>query len=123
MAHGTRKERRLKDFHIRHALNGTEKIISHISSTGRRSYFQCDGFRANLTDSENNDNSVDIHDKKLGTVFDFFGCYYHGCKCIKGDRKHKPTHPQSRQTADHLYLATLDRQMYIEEQGYEYVSL
>ena len=118
-----KKREGVKDFHITHALNGTEKRISHISSTGRRSYFRCDGFRANLRDSENNDNSVDSHDKMLGTVFDFFGCYYHGCKCIKGDRKHKPIHPQTRQTADQLYQATLDRQKYIEEQGYEYVSM
>ena len=104
----------VNDFHITHALNGTEKRIPHISSTGRRSYYRCDGFQ---------ENSVESQDKNLGTVFDFLGCYYHGCKCIKGDRKYKPIHPQTRQTVDQLYQATLDRQKYIEGQGYKYVSM
>ena len=90
----------VKDFHITHALNGTEKRIPYSSSSGRRSYFRCDGFR----ESHNHDHNVN----NIGTVWDFLGCYYHGCKCIKGDRKYKPLHPQTRQTADQLYEATIN---------------
>ena len=105
----------VKDFHITHALNGTEKRIPHISSSGRRSYFRCDGFR----ESHNHDHNVN----NIGTIWDFLGCYYHGCKCIKGDRKYKPLHPQTRQTADQLYEATINRQKYLEGLGYKYISI
>ena len=39
----------VKEFHITHALKGTEKRIPHISSSGRKSYFHCDGFRETMT--------------------------------------------------------------------------
>ena len=117
-----KKREGVKDFHIIHALNGTEKRIQHTSSTGRRSYgtFAVMDFRKLL--------SIPIIMKfYLVTVIKILGLFGNSlavnimeCVCIKGDRKYKHIHPQMRQTADKLYQATLDRQRYIEELGYKY---
>ena len=111
------KRKGVIDFHITLPLNGTEKRVSHISSSGRRSYYFCDGFR----ESHNYDHDVN----NIGTIWDFLGRHYHGCKftCIKQDRKYKPLHPHTRQTADQFYEATINRQKYHKILGYKYISI
>ena len=40
-------------FQITHALNGVEKRIPHISTSGKRSYYLCDGYFESHEDPEN----------------------------------------------------------------------
>ena len=48
------KKKGVIDFQITVPLNGTEKRVSHISSSGRRSYYLCDGFRESHNHNVNN---------------------------------------------------------------------
>ena len=100
-------------FQITHALNGVEKRIPHISTSGKRSYYRCDGYFESHEDPEN----------PVKIIFEYLGCFYHAHTCLKFDRKRKPLHPQNKQTADQLYKNTLDRQRYMENLGYQYVSV
>ena len=95
------------NYHIVHAINGTEKRIPHTSATGGRSHFRCDGWHA-----------------ESRTIFEFLGCRAHCCPtCYTGDARHKIRHPNTNQTMNQLYLSTLKRQQYLEGQDYNYVSI
>ena len=102
------------NYHITHALNGMEKRIPHTSKSGRKTFLRVDGFH---------DYGHQNSDQNSGLCLDFHGCRYHGHSCIKGDRQHKPLHPHTKQTADQLYQATLDRENYIKSLGFDYVSI
>ena len=102
------------NYHIKHALNGMEKRIPHTSKSGRKTFLRVDGFH---------DYGHQNSDQNSGLCLDFHGCRYHGHSCIKGDRQHKPLHPHTKQTADQLYQATLDRENYIKSLCFDYVSI
>ena len=87
------------NYHIVHAINGTEKCIPHTSATRRKSHFRCDGWHVESC-----------------TIFEFLA---HCCPtCYTGDAWHKICHPNTNQT-----MPTLKRQQYLEGQDYNYVSV
>jgi len=54
------------------------------------------------------------------TVFEFHGCYFHGCKkCFK---KRNQTVAGSNLTADEAFSRTLQRKQYIESKGYTVIE-
>ena len=98
------------NFKITHALNGIEKRIPHRGPKGNRSYFRCDGFR-----EEENGKT---------TVWEFLGCRTHGCPtCYTGENRHKILHPNTGQSMNQLYFATIKRQQYLEDLNHAYVSM
>ena len=52
-------------FQITHALNGVEKRIPHISMSGKRSYYRCDGYFESNEDPEN----------PVKIIFEYLGCF------------------------------------------------
>ena len=85
--------------HIQHARNMGEKVIT----VGSRSY------------------KVDGYHEETKTVFEFFGCYYHGCPVCYRDREKKPA--GFCQTMEDAYQETLTRVAELEKAGYEVVTV
>lgn len=50
------------------------------------------------------------------SVYEFNGCLWHGCPYCYPNRSDKL--PMVGQSAEHLYARTLDRQRFLEQQGY-----
>ena len=85
----------INDYHIQHALNGTEKKIEYRNTNGKHSFYHVDGFHKD--------------GRSFGTVLEFLGCMIHGHKCLNHARD-KPLFPNSKQTPHQLYQASLLRQ-------------
>ena len=96
-----------EDYHIVHALNGSEHRVPHHGPSGRKSYYRLDG-----------------HHVESHTAFEFLGCKTHGCpRCITGNARNMVLHPNTRQTIQQLYSATMKRQEYLQQMNYQYVSI
>ena len=83
-----------KNIHIQHALNGGEYQIGS---------FSVDGF-----------------DRSSNTVFEFFGCLYHGCQSCYKNRQYK--NPFSLKTMADLYNETQNRLAAIQSLKYTVVT-
>ncbi|XP_022295019.2 uncharacterized protein LOC111105138 [Crassostrea virginica] len=67
--------------------------------------------------------TVDGYDESTRTVYEFYGCYWHGCPVCYPDLVTE-THPhQTRCTYQSLYERTLIRENSLKEQGYIIVSM
>ena len=65
-----------KQMHICHALNGGEKVVTSTN-------YRADGYSEQICISESTGKS----EKKI-TIFDFYGCFWHGCKiCYSNQRR------------------------------------
>ena len=53
-------------------------------------------------------------------VFEFNGCVWHGCKCIK---KRDILHPYNKKTMDELLAQTAEKERRLREWGYQVVSI
>src|SRR5882757_446806 len=63
---------------------------------------------------------VDGFDKDSNTGFEYFGCYFHGCPCQKGDRlakviTRKVKDGEKKYSLDDLYNETLARLEFLKE--------
>ena len=80
-----------KDIHIQHAQNGGEQEVGP---------YTVDGYAD-------------------GTVYEFHGCFRHGCpRCYARDT----LNPVNDMTMSDLHQRTIEKQRYIEEKGYKYDS-
>jgi len=65
---------------------------------------------------------VDGYDEKTKTVYEFNGCYWHGCiKCSKGE-KNNYFNVNTGKTFGELYEKSQEKKKYIIGQGYNYVE-
>ncbi|XP_065934895.1 uncharacterized protein [Magallana gigas] len=95
-----RSRQRGKPVHICHALNGEEY---HVPGTN----YRCDGFAEKPNGK--------------GTIYEFFGCVYHGCPdCFQHDRS-DVRHSATNQTLDDLFKMTKKREKELKELGYELI--
>ncbi|XP_034302591.2 uncharacterized protein [Magallana gigas] len=95
-----RSRKRGKPVHIRHALNGGEYRVPDTN-------YRCDGFVENP--------------KGKRTIYEFYGCVYHGCPdCFQQDRS-DVKHPATNQTLDELFKMTKKRERELKELGYNLV--
>ena len=66
---------------------------------------------------------VDGYDESTRTIYEFYGCYWHGCPSCYPDLVTE-THPhQTQYTYQSLYERTLMRELKLKGQGYQVVSL
>lgn len=86
---------RTQSLNIQHACNGGEHAIRH-----RDNVFHVDGY-----------------DPHTHTVYEFHGCYWHGCPTCFPDRD-KQHYKLGEQTARDLYEVTLKKEAILREQGY-----
>lgn len=67
--------------------------------------------------------TVDGYDEETHTVYEFYGCYWHGCPTCHPELETQ-THPhRSDCTYGALYQQTLIREHQLREQGYEVVTI
>ncbi|XP_022301108.2 uncharacterized protein LOC111109319 [Crassostrea virginica] len=67
--------------------------------------------------------TVDGYDESTRTVYEFYGCYWHGCPICFPDLATE-THPHRTQfTYNSLYELTLTRELTLKEQGFNLVTL
>nr|XP_022294902.1 uncharacterized protein LOC111105016 [Crassostrea virginica] len=67
--------------------------------------------------------TVDGYDETTRTVYEFYGCYWHGCPVCFPDQATE-THPHRTQfTYNSLYELTLARELALKEQGFNLVTL
>lgn len=67
--------------------------------------------------------TVDGYDEETHTVYEFYGCYWHGCPTCYPELETQ-THPhRSDCTYGALYQQTLIREHQLREQGYEVVTI
>jgi len=63
---------------------------------------------------------VDGYDNKTNTVYEFHGCYWHGCpRCFEPDYFNK----KSKKTASDLYSKTTERALAIRNAGYNLIEM
>jgi hypothetical protein len=63
---------------------------------------------------------VDGYDNKTNTVYEFHGCYWHGCpRCFEPDYFNK----KSKKTASDLYSKTTERALAIRNSGYNLIEM
>jgi len=63
---------------------------------------------------------VDGYDNKTNTVYEFHGCYWHGCpRCFEPDYFNKT----SKKTASDLYSKTTERALAIRNAGYNLIEM
>ena len=82
--------------HIQHALNGGEY---HVPGTA----YRADGFC-----------------KETNTIFEFYGCLYHGCPECYVDRDIQ--HPRTKDPVSVLYVKTAKREQVLKRMGYKLVT-
>eukprot|EP00732_Lithocolla_globosa_P000325 Lithocolla_globosa_v1_NODE_91_length_6522_cov_117.886655.p1 type:complete len:715 gc:universal NODE_91_length_6522_cov_117.886655:127-2271(+) len=64
--------------------------------------------------------SVDGFDRKTNTVYEFFGCFWHGCnKCYKGTEKNN----KSKKKMCDLYNETVNRNSIIKNSGFNLITM
>lgn len=81
---------------VRHVRNGAEVQVL----TSAESYY------------------VDGFDEETNTVFEFYGCFYHGCpRCFKSGR-HAKNNCHKDRTIDEVYDATLKKAAMLRQAGY-----
>ena len=91
---------RKPDVNIRHARNGGEHVILH----GAKTYY------------------VDGYDERTRTVYEFNGCFWHGCpKCFPN--RDKTRHKMCDQTMRDVYEATRLKQDALFAEGYSVVVM
>lgn len=67
--------------------------------------------------------TVDGYDEETHTIYEFYGCYWHGCPTCHPELETQ-THPhRSDCTYGALYQQTLIREHQLREQGYEVVTI
>lgn len=65
---------------------------------------------------------VDGFDEETNTVFEFYGCFYHGCsRCFKSGR-HAKNNCHKDRTIDEVYDATLKKAAMLRQAGYTLVE-
>ena len=63
---------------------------------------------------------VDGYDHKTNTVYEYHGCYWHGClRCFEPDYFNK----RSKKTASELYNKTIERSLAIRNAGYNLIEM
>jgi hypothetical protein len=63
---------------------------------------------------------VDGYCKETNTIYEFLGCWYHGClKC----RKEDTVHPWSNKTMKQLYQESVDRKTILEQNGFTVIYM
>ncbi|XP_062568063.1 uncharacterized protein LOC134230308 [Saccostrea cucullata] len=94
--------KRGKPVFIRHALNEGEYRVPGTN-------YRCDGF----TETPNG----------MGTIYEFYGCVFHGCRtCFPHDR-YKTKLPSTNQTIDELFTMTKRREQELKDLGYKVVTI
>ncbi len=63
---------------------------------------------------------MDGYDSVTNTVYEFNGCAWHGCTCLK--QRDKRT-PDGLQTLEEVYQRFLTKRDYIIDQGYDFVAI
>lgn len=92
--------------------------LAWMSRDGRRIYHAKNGGEINLGPY-----TVDGYDPESNTVYEFHGCYWHGCPQCHSDLQNE-NHPHRVDcTYGTLYEQTLIREHHLREQGYKVVSI
>lgn len=64
--------------------------------------------------------SLDRYHSESNTAFEFHGCIWHGCrKCYGRDT----VNPVSGRTMQDLYESTMEKQLYLKQQGFNVVEM
>lgn len=67
--------------------------------------------------------TVDGYDQESNTVYEVYGCYWHGCRKCHPELEHG-NHPHREDcTYGTLYEETLIRKHHLREQGYQVISI
>lgn len=70
---------------------------------------------------QNTRKRADGYCKKINTIFEFHGCFYHGCiNCYKNRNEYNK---QCKKTYDELYNKTINKENICKENGYNYISI
>jgi len=85
--------------HIRHALNDGEVIIPG-------SKYKADGYVGPL-DNQN-------RAQKGGTIYEYLGCFWHGCKKSFATRRHEIKLQRTKQSLAELHALTKKKESYIK---------
>jgi hypothetical protein len=64
---------------------------------------------------------ADGYCKELNTIFEYDGCYFHGCPKCYTNRDHVNT--RCNKTFQELYDRTIEKETFCKEQGYKYISI
>ena len=67
--------------------------------------------------------TVDGYDEQTRTIYEFYGCYWHGCPTCYPELATEMHPHQTQYTYQTLYEETLSRVLSLKEQGYQVVSL
>ena len=63
---------------------------------------------------------VDGYDQVSKTVYEYYGCFFHGCKkCYQGELRNPDTNKRLRQS----YNETMRREQWFKKQGYNFVCI
>ena len=62
---------------------------------------------------------VDGYAPKSGTIFQYHGCWWHGCRRCFADRDTRIAHGKTR---EELYMATVERTRALKEAGYHVIE-
>ncbi|KAK3107691.1 hypothetical protein FSP39_020035 [Pinctada imbricata] len=87
---------------ISHALNGGEFQVPGTN-------YRCDGFAKTPAGDE--------------TIYEFYGCVFHGCPSCFPDDRNTIKHPSTNQTIKELYDMTKNREKELKELGYKLVII
>jgi len=85
--------------HVRNSLNGEARIL-----TPAQRY------------------NVDGYEEATRTVFEYHGCYFHGCKKCFPQQRHKQRNCHPDRTVEEVYQATLQKTAYLRECGYTVIE-
>lgn len=86
---------------IQHALNGREHKVEYVNRNDESSFYRTDGYC-----------------QETKTVYEFNGCYYHGCpKCFNAKSKNRGI------TMEELLRKTNERKLKLESLGYKVESI
>ena len=96
---------------ICHALNGGKKVIPNTN-------YREDGYCEHISASK-----VSGKSEKKVTIFDFYGCFWHGCKICYSNQRQQTKVPRTDQSMEELYTLTLKREQCICSLGFEHVSI
>ena len=66
-----------------------------------------------------NRNTADGYCKNINIIFEFQGCYYHGCKTCK----RTGINPTSKKTYEYLYDKTQKKKENCIKEGYKYIEI
>ena len=96
---------------IRHALNGGEMKIPG-------THYRVDGYTEQMFVSETGGTS-----KKQIIAFDFYGCFWHGCRTCFPNQRRQSKLPRTGLSLEELWTLTVKREQCIKSLGIKHISI